>query len=204
MQTDRWQALMAKLGLPPALATFEALLSAYSEPHRYYHRASHVDACLGELDEVRAQVAEPGRAELALWFHDAVYRPTSPSNERDSADWARRFLTDLDADSSLIQAVDDAIMATRHTAVPENELSKWVVDIDLSILGYPPREYAQFEENIKREYSRIPGLLFRLKRAEILESLLSRGCIYSTEWFRRKYECCARQNLREAVAKLRG
>ena len=110
----------------------------------------------------------------------------------------------MGVDSVVIQAVADAIMATRHAAVPRDELSKWVVDIDLSILGCPPEEYARFEENIRREYSRIPGLVFKLKRARILESLLARGEIYATEWFRRKYEQRARQNLESAVAKLRG
>lgn len=196
---------MARVGLPPALDTFEALVSAYSEPHRYYHTPDHVEACLLELDRAHDQVPEPDQVELALWFHDAVYRPTSSNNERDSAAWAGRFLTATGADGTVIRAVVNAIMATRHAAAPpEDQISSWVVDIDLSILGCPPAEYERFEENIRREYSRIPGLLFRLKRARILEALLARGDIYSTAWFRAKYEHQARLNLSDALARLKG
>ena len=202
MQADRWQALMARLGLPPALDTFEELLAAYAEPHRHYHTAAHIDACLLELDQARGQLPGADAGELALWFHDAVYRPTSSANERDSATWARRFLSAMGADKALIGVVSDAILATRHVSVPGGGPSKWVVDIDLSILGYPPEDYARFEANIRREYSRIPGPLFRLKRARILKSFLRRPEIYVTEWFRRRYEHQARQNLHDALAKL--
>ena len=72
------------------------------------------------------------------------------------------------------------------------------------ILGYSPEEFARFEENIRREYSRVPGPLFRRKRARILRALLARPDIYSTDWFRSRYEQRARRNLRDAVAKLGG
>ena len=110
----------------------------------------------------------------------------------------------MGADKTLIDAVSDAIIATHHVSAPDDELSKWVVDIDLSILGNPPEEYARFERSIRREYSRIPTTLFRLKRAEILQSFLARPHIYSTRWFQRKYEHQAWQNLRHAVAELNG
>lgn len=204
MQAERWQALMARLGMPSSLDTFAALAAAYSEPHRHYHTAAHIDACLLELDAARGQVSEPDRAELALWFHDAVYRPAAWNNERDSAAWAKRFLAAAHADRSLTQAVADAIMATRHVSIPDDPLSEWVVDIDLTILGYSPEEFARFEENIRREYSRVPRPLFRRKRARILKALIARSDIYSTDWFRSRYEQRARQNLRDAVAKLGG
>ncbi len=203
MDVERWQRLMKRLGLPPALETYEELIGAYSESHRHYHTAAHVDTCLLELDRIPERVIAMDRVELALWFHDAVYRTTSSRNELDSAEWASRFLTRAGADDSMVGVVYDAILATRHAALPDAEPSKWVVDIDLAILGYPAKEYALFEENIRREYAWVPKRVFRNKRISILRSFLDRPTIYLTAWFRSEYEEQARHNLAEALAKLR-
>ncbi len=203
MDVERWQRLMKRLGLPPALETYEELIRAYSEPHRHYHTAAHVETCLLELDRIPERVIAMDRVELALWFHDAVYRTTSSRNELDSAEWASRFLTRAGADDSMVGIVYDAILATRHAALPDAEPSKWVVDIDLAILGYPAKEYALFEENIRREYAWVPKRVFRKKRMSILRSFLDRPTIYLTAWFRSEYEEQARHNLAEALAKLR-
>jgi predicted metal-dependent HD superfamily phosphohydrolase len=49
----------------------------------------------------------------------------------------------------------------------------------------------------------VPSILFRRKRAEILESFLARPHIYNTESFRTCLEAPARRNLTAAIANLR-
>ena len=90
MERKRWLALMASFGIDAHLDTFERLRGAYAEPHRYYHTFKHIAACLEELDAARGLAAVFHEVEIALWFHDAVYAPTSTDNERRSAEWAPR------------------------------------------------------------------------------------------------------------------
>src|SRR3954465_15774143 len=95
MNKERWQQLMADLGIVPetSLETYEALVAAYSQKHRRYHTTAHIEYCLSEFDKARALANEPAEVEIALWFHDAIYDPYASGNEEKSADWACEFLT---------------------------------------------------------------------------------------------------------------
>jgi predicted metal-dependent HD superfamily phosphohydrolase len=94
-------------------------------------------------------------------------------------------------------------MATRHEALATMPDAQFVVDIDLSILGATEEAYSRFEENVRKEYRWVPSMIFRRKRAEILQSFLARPTIYSTKPFQARYEAQARRNLESAVAALR-
>ena len=72
-----------------------------------------------------------------------------------------------------------------------------------TFLGVDEASYAQFESNVRQEYRWVPSILFRRKRAEILESFLARPHIYNTESFRTCLEAPARRNLTAAIANLR-
>ena len=67
-------------------------MSAYSEPHRHYHTTAHIDACLAELDLAGDLASDRGEVEVALWFHDAIYRSWRHDNEQRSADLAAETL----------------------------------------------------------------------------------------------------------------
>jgi predicted metal-dependent HD superfamily phosphohydrolase len=202
MDKARWLRLMSSLGLPPEEESYAALLAAYSEKHRHYHTVEHIDHCLHELDSEIALANEPAEVELALWFHDAVYDPYRSDNEQKSADLACSLLQRHRMDPKRIARVRAHILATRHEAPATTPDSQLVVDIDLSILGTPDAVYSRFEENVREEYRWVPSMIFRRKRAEILNSFLMRPHIYYTEPFRTKYEAQARRNLSAAIAAL--
>ena len=202
MEFGRWQSLMARLGLAAHRDTFDALHAAYSEPHRAYHTAEHIAACLRHLDEAADLAGAPDEIEIALWFHDAVYKTRAQDNERRSARWAVEFLKSSGTSEDVIARVERHIIATEHSAVPNEPDSALLVDIDLAILGAPADAYRVFETNIRREYKWVPGPLFRRKRAEVLESFLARPRIYATDRFRDRYEVAARRNLTAAIAEL--
>ena len=92
MDRDRWNRLLAALGIGAEDECFEALLTAYSEKHRHYHTTRHIDHCLSELDSASSLARDPAEVEIALWFHDAIYDPHSSKNEERSADWACQLL----------------------------------------------------------------------------------------------------------------
>jgi predicted metal-dependent HD superfamily phosphohydrolase len=203
LSPERWRRLLADLSIAEDTDTWAALKAAYSERHRHYHTARHITHCLAELDLARFLAAEPAEVEMALWFHDAVYRPRASDNELQSAAWAERFLGSHAVDPERILRVREHIMATRHTAPADSADSQLVVDVDLAILGSDAQTYAQFESNVRKEYRWVPGPLFRTRRAQILQSFFDRHHIYHTTYFRDRCEAAARANLETAIRALR-
>lgn len=204
LDLSRWQSLMSRLGLAGHRDTFDTLVAAYSERHRAYHTGEHISACLRHLDEASDLAGASDEIEVALWFHDAVYRTRAQDNERRSARRAAKFLRSAGAADDAASRVQRHIIATEHNAVPGDPDSALLVDIDLAILGSLPDAYQVFEKNIRREYKWVPGPLFRRKRAEVLESFLVRPRIYATDRFRDRFEAAARSNLAGAIAALQG
>lgn len=190
------------LGLPPSEQCYKALLGAYSEPHRHYHTTEHIDAMLAHLDSVQGLAEHPAELELAIWFHDAIYNTYSTHNERDSADWAKRFLSKAGYSKAGIERVYKLIMATLHNVETTGPDESLIVDIDLTILGAPFKIYEQFENNIRKEYRLIPAIIYRRKRKEILKGFLNKKVIYNTDYFRAKYEQTARKNIEWAIKNL--
>lgn len=192
---------MQGLSLAPNADTYERLAAAYAEPHRHYHTAAHIGACLTELEAARGLARFPFEVEAALWFHDAIYDPKASDNEQRSADWAVAFLSGAGAAAAVGERVRGHVMATRHDGEAGAPDSALVVDIDLSILGQPPAEYDAFERNVREEYRWVPGPLYRRRRREILQSFLDRRRVYALPHFYERYEAQARSNLERAIAR---
>lgn len=203
MSPSRWQELMRRWDAPANDDVFRQLQAAYTEPQRRYHTTAHIEACLVELDEVASGLQHSEEVEMALWFHDAVYKPISSKNELHSAQWAQSFLQSIGASEDRCRRVYSYILATRHEPGPLVGDAAIVVDIDLSILGQQRNVYDSFERAIREEYQWVPWPIYRRKRAEILNSFLGRAQIYETEHFRSRYEARARQNLGDAIERLR-
>lgn len=181
-------------------ALFEDLLARHAEPQRHYHTLQHLGECLSAFDAARRLAERSHEVEMALWFHDAVYEVKRHDNEQRSADWARDALADAGVDADAAQRVHALVMATRHTAVPEGQDERLLVDIDLSILGAERPRFDEYEQQIRQEYAYVPGFLFRRKRREILKGFLARPAIYNTPHFHDALERRARENLARAVA----
>ena len=204
MNKKRWLTLMESMGLKDSLECFDALRSAYSQKHRFYHTVEHINAMLRHFDQVGHLASCPAQLELAIWFHDAIYKIFSKTNERDSAEWAQTFLRVQGYNKEAVQSVYDLIMATQHNdeASSITEDAKLLVDIDLTILGATPEVYDEFESNVRKEYRLIPSFIYRKKRKELLASFLDNSSIYQTDYFRDKYESTARDNLSRVIAML--
>jgi len=182
--------------------TCESLLTAYAEKGRHYHTQEHVTACLRHFDRCAHRLSEPREVELALWFHDAIYKPLSSSNEADSAAWAVSFLRNNDAQPEVVARVEQLIMVTAHDAPTATHDESLLVDIDLSILGADEKTYAMFERAVRREYWMVPMFLYRKKRAEVLAGFLQRERIFQNEPLWTEREAPARANLTAAIESL--
>lgn len=193
---------MERLGIGPNSDVFGRLEAAYSEAHRHYHTSEHIEFCLRLLDEYRDLADNPDELELAIWFHDAVYKTRSKRNEEDSAEFARDFLLSNGVDGAAAQRVFDLILATRHDAPIDGQDTELLIDIDLAILGADEETFWRFEENVRREYRWVPGFLYRKERRKILQSFLDRPTLYACEALRVRFEGPARQNLDAAISQL--
>lgn len=202
MNLQRWLDLMGALNTAPNLEVYAALVAAYAEPQRYYHKSLHIQECLEQFDRVRILSIWPADIELALWFHDAVYQPESGQNESNSAKWARQFLEGIGAKQRQMDHVSDLIMATTHQSNAPNGDMQLIMDVDLAILGRPPKRYTQFEWDIRQEYAWVPKPVYCQKRMAFLDALLERPSIYNTQYFRLNFEQQARINIKTAIAQL--
>jgi predicted metal-dependent HD superfamily phosphohydrolase len=198
----RWTGLMRQLGFTDNQTTYTELIRAYTEKHRHYHSDAHINACLQHFDSVRELAEYPAEVELALWFHDAIYKPMSSTNELDSANWCAKFLAENNIADEIVQRVHKLIMATCHSAELIGNDERLVVDIDLAILGAPADIYQTFETNVRNEYQWVPSFIFKNKRKEILQSFLNRHRIYHHIYFYDLLERRARENLAAAISRL--
>jgi predicted metal-dependent HD superfamily phosphohydrolase len=188
------------VGVAPDAGEYRRVRRAWRGMSRHYHTLSHLEACLLELDAVRALAVRPAEVELALWFHDAVYRSWRKDNEQQSADWAARSLRAAAPDC--VMRIRQMILATAHRDEGLAGDTALVLDIDLAILGQPPEIYARFERAIRREYWWVPRAKYVAGRGKLLARFLERPTIYQHDSFHAKYEQQARVNIAAALAQL--
>jgi predicted metal-dependent HD superfamily phosphohydrolase len=201
---ERFAGLWRRMGAADeGSRVFDELLRAYQEPHRRYHGVDHLRDCLEQLDAAPTTGEDRDLAETALWFHDAVYVPGAADNEALSAEWAARALVEGGAPEARAHQADRLVRLTDHARAADDPLGALVCDVDLSILGRPPAEFAEYEKRIRAEYQRVPEPLYRTGRSSVLAGLLAREPLYRSEHFRALYEAAARRNLIRSLEHLR-
>ncbi|MBX2863843.1 MAG: hypothetical protein KTR27_09825 [Leptolyngbyaceae cyanobacterium MAG.088] len=209
----RWRRLCLQFGIDDQTAIeleFKRITTAYAELHRAYHNVQHINECLDLLDWAMEATPIPWESrsllEFALWYHDVVYQPQAPDNERQSADQAIAFLQTNGVEIDQIHCVESLIMATCHFIEPEpGEMAKlagWMLDIDLAILGTSAQRFSQYNEQIRQEYAWVSEQVYRTKRKALLAQFLDRPVIYHWPLFQERFECQARHNLSTMVSVL--
>ena len=183
-------------------AVFAAVQKYYQESHRHYHNDEHIDHCLGLLQEVRQELANPDAVELAIWFHDVIYTAGAKDNEQRSADW---FMAQSEAylNDTIRFAVYELIMSTTHDTAPLSLDERVLVDIDLSSFGLSWERFQEDGENVRKEQSQLSDDEFYGRQMKFQESLLKRARFYFSDYFYRRFEVRARENLRRHLNLLR-
>jgi predicted metal-dependent HD superfamily phosphohydrolase len=195
-----WQRAWTALGAQgDGSQVRDALLAKYSEATRKYHSIQHLTECLAYFRAAQHLAAKPAEVEMALWFHDAIYDTNEHDNDEQSANWALSASTSAGVSLEKAERIYSLILVTKHTAAPFAQDEKVLIDIDLSILVAEPARFAEYESQIRAEYSFAPEPLFRCKRSQILRSFFDRPAIYSTEFFHGLLERQARTNLSFAL-----
>ena len=197
----RWSTVCIDAGIVPSESDYRRVRRAWGGMGRHYHTLTHLESCLRELDGARELALRPAEVELALWFHDAIYRSWRRDNEARSADLAATALRAAPAET--VRRVRQMILATMHDDADFTGDTALVVDIDLAILGAPPEAYSRFEQAIRREYWWVSRARYVAGRSKILERILGRGAIYTHDPFYERYESAARANVTAALAALK-
>jgi pantetheine-phosphate adenylyltransferase/dephospho-CoA kinase len=199
----RFKSLWEKIGgSEPYQIEFERVIAEYSSKNRFYHALSHILAGLSELRQVRFFAVEPDALELAWWYHDIVYDPLSGANEEKSIDALKNCLNGSGIRKDIIDRASDLILWTKHDDIPKNIDAQIIVDIDFSIFGKSNSEFDDYEDKIRREYHMIPEEKYRKGRKEFISNLLKRKSIYTTDFFKKKYETIARINCGRLLGRL--
>ncbi len=192
---------LAGLGIEFPGDIFVQLDTAYGESTRYYHNAQHVAECLKHFAVYQEQAQYPAEIEVAIWFHDAIYDTTKQDNEAQSAEWARRYLTDKNVAIASIDRIVEIIIATK-THESESADSALMVDIDLGILGATVDAFDAYDAAIRKEFHWVPTAQYCMGRSQVLSSFLKRETIYQTQLMRDLYETQARKNLSRKMIEL--
>lgn len=184
-----------------------SLRNRYNAPGRTYHNWAHIQALLGHFESASGVLKDPAAVEIALYYHDVVYNPMSPTNEADSADIMLAEMTGR-ADAGELSTADLIVRATAAHEVPDGTLSSIVqdcelfLDMDLSILGATPEVFDAFDTAIRHEFHVVPDKVFYPRRRDVLSGFLARERIYLTERFHELYDTKARANLSRVVEAL--
>ena len=185
----------------PGEPIIDEIEASYGEPHRYYHTGQHIDHCLKQFDLARHEMSDADAIEMALWFHDIEYDPKARDNEYQSAERFKQIAHGA-IDPVLEEQIYRLIMITMHTDAPTGIDEQYIVDIDLSSFGLPWDEFAYDSENVHKEYSHLSTEEFVRRNRRFLQSLLDRPKIFFTEFYGKRYEQIARDNISKQLLHL--
>lgn len=196
----RWRVAWRAIGaIDDGEAVVGDLFARYGESHRTYHTLDHIGDCLRHLEWASHLLEKPSEADIAIWFHDAIYDPRRGDNEARSAELAGEVLRQAGVDVAPARRVANMIRQTAHTQIPPVGDAAVVCDADLAILGAQMEEFERYDAAIRREYEWVPEAIFRRERGRVLAGFLARPRIYQTDIFAATYENRARLNLRRAL-----
>ncbi|MEU8674195.1 hypothetical protein [Streptomyces sp. NPDC048560] len=205
----RWHAaLVAVRGGaedPDPLPYADNLLARWAEPQRRYHTTAHLAAVLDRVDTLASHAADPDAVRLAVWFHDAVYRPDRSENEERSAVLAERALPEAGVPDAITAEVARLVRLTvTHDPQDGDTDGEVLCDADLAILASGPKEYAEYAAQVREEYAFVPDEAFREGRAAVLRQLLGLPRLFRTPHGVAEWEPRARQNLTTELELLTG
>ena len=183
----------------------DRLVIRYRERQRRYHKIGHVEGVLVSIAALTEgeQVNDLGAIIAAVLYHDAVYEPQHPANERASARLARRDLLALGWADDRANAVAAMIEGTKTHLDPLSSDAAVMNDADLAILGADETEYARYAKAVRDEHTHLDDREWNDGRVAVLHAFLDRDSIYATATGRELWEASARANVSAEIASIR-
>lgn len=176
---------------------------SYSMPGRYYHNLSHLEHMIEKAFQHRDKIGDFDVLLFSIFYHDIAYDPKRNDNERKSAEIAKRRMKEIGVPAERIEKCYRQILATRHHDLSSDNDTRFLLDIDLAILGEEPVKYEEYVQKVRREYAFYPKAVLNKGRMAILKNLLAKDRIFQTQPLYELYEKQARQNLMGELEKLK-
>lgn len=185
-----------------------SLFNAMLSEKVYYHTPVHI---MSIFDFAEAKMVDVSYSQqLAIFFHDAIYRPGSKFNEENSIKFMKALLAGCGVNGYVIEEAVKYIEATAlHLSdnVFDDNI-QLVMDLDMS--GFSSTTFDTQNAMIELEFCQ-PNLehygytveQFLKGRMDFLQKLNSKKNIYRTEFMVvNKYETLARNNLTRAISNM--
>jgi predicted metal-dependent HD superfamily phosphohydrolase len=167
----------------------------YSNKKRYYHTLSHLENLLKQLLEIKAKIKSWETVLFTLYYHDIIYKALKSDNEEQSAELAEKRMEQINVPTKIIENCKSQILATKKHDLSSDIDTNIFIDADLSVLGQDTVTYKIYFQNIRKEYSIYPDILYNPGRKKVLKHFLEMERIFKTEYFYAKYENQAKKNL---------
>ena len=197
-----WQRNAYQENVESAKLVFVQLVKMYTESWRSYHNLEHIAASLNYFDACKSDADFADAIEIAIWFHDCVYKLGACDNEALSRDWFVEK-TKNHIVPAMIKRADVLIMDTRHLSVPNTDDGKLIADIDLTSFGLPWDEYMQDSRAVQNEFPEISNGNAIKSKILFLENLVNDGQIYYSNYYLTHFEERAQNNVNKHLQILR-
>lgn len=175
-------------------AAFAELEALYGQPWRAYHTIGHIAACLERFDEVVEILDDADAVEMALWYHDAIYAISSPTNEADSAVLCEQRIGPYAA-AAFAATVRDLILITDYPSDVCSADQAHMSDIDLHSFGLPWEAFAKDGRAVRAEYPARSDDDYIASQCRFMRTLMKNGHFYRSPFYKTHYEAQALANL---------
>ncbi|MDH3761546.1 MAG: hypothetical protein OEU50_11240 [Gammaproteobacteria bacterium] len=190
-----WQRCLVAGATDNSADIHRRLLDGYREPQRHYHTLAHIEQCLVMFDQCKSLASDPDALELAVWFHDVIFEPGRPDNEKRSAELYLALSQGVH-DERTRGLIDRLIMATLHDGSSlQDHDAVYMVDIDLSSFGLSWEEFLQDSKNLRLESADLSDAEYYRKKTSFQNCLLAKERFYLSDFFAERLENQARSNL---------
>ena len=190
-----WRRCLIEGANDDSAGIYRQLVDAYREPQRHYHTLGHIEQCLDMFDACRQLAQDADSLELAVWFHDVIFEPDRPDNERRSADFYLQLSHGVHDDERR-GLVERLIMATLHDgSTLDDPDAVYMVDIDLSSFGLSWENFFEDSRNLRRESPQLGDAEYYRRKKNFQTCLLDKERFYLSDFFADRLERQARANL---------
>lgn len=171
----------------------------YSSKIRHYHTLQHLDNLLAQLTDVKGEIQNWNTILFTLYYHDIVYNSLKSDNEEKSAELAEKRMKQISVSIDTIELCKNQILETKSHIKSTDSDTNYFTDADLSVLGQNWETYSMYYKNVRKEYSIYPDFVYNPGRKKVLNHFLSMDKIFKTDFFYKKYERQAKQNIQKEI-----
>lgn len=201
---ERFASYLPTADTAVVAACWDEVSKAYQESQRHYHTLHHLADLFRQADQVKHLVKNFGVVAMAIYYHDIIYQPGAADNEEKSAEASTRALRQLGWKERDIREVAAFIRSTKthqpDTSVLNQADLLLFLDMDLAILGADWDTYRNYASNVIKEFGN--NAMVKWGRKEFMQRFLTQLHIFQSDWFRRKFEAAARQNIAREINEL--